>query len=120
MEKDLPIRTVAAQTGLSPHVIRIWQKRDGAVPPGRSGTNRRRYTKEDVDRLQLLGSLTQKGRRIGDIARLPLEELKKMAPVAGAPKKDESFLESSPASLVQSLLGAADFFDAAAFELALA
>src|SRR4029434_2237764 len=97
MEKDLPIRTVAAQTGLSPHVIRIWEKRYRAVTPGRSGTNRRRYTKEDVDRLQLLGSLTQKGRRIGDIARLPLEELKKIAPVARAAKQNESLLSSCPA-----------------------
>ena len=52
-----PVRTinfVARQTGLSVQVIRVWEKRYGAVQPVRADNNRRLYTEEDVERLRLL------------------------------------------------------------------
>jgi methanogenic corrinoid protein MtbC1 len=59
-------------------VIRAWERRYSAVEPQRSGTNRRLYSDDDVERLLLLGQVTRAGRRIGDVAGLPLEELRKM------------------------------------------
>jgi DNA-binding transcriptional MerR regulator/methylmalonyl-CoA mutase cobalamin-binding subunit len=74
-----PIRVVARRTGLSTHVIRIWEKRYGAVEPQRTGTNRRLYAEADIERLSLLRVLAHEGHGIGQVARLPLERLRKLA-----------------------------------------
>lgn len=73
-----PMRVVVERTGLSPHVIRVWQKRYGAVEPDRTETNRRRYSEAEIERLTLLKELTSAGQSIGYIARLPTEELRDM------------------------------------------
>jgi DNA-binding transcriptional MerR regulator/methylmalonyl-CoA mutase cobalamin-binding subunit len=73
-----PIKVVVLRTGLSPHVIRVWEKRYGAVEPMRTPTNRRRYTDSDIERLLLLQRATQIGRSIGQIARLPTETLRSL------------------------------------------
>src|SRR5512143_21813 len=70
-----PIQVVARRTGLSPDVIRAWERRYHAVAPQRSTTARRLYSNEDIARLQCLRQATQSGRRIGDVARLSLPEL---------------------------------------------
>ena len=80
MEADQghPIKVVVLRTGLSPHVIRVWEKRYGAVEPMRTPTNRRRYTDADIERLLLLQRATQIGRSIGQIAQLPTETLRNL------------------------------------------
>ncbi|MDX1385960.1 MAG: MerR family transcriptional regulator [bacterium] len=78
MEANYPMKTVAKKTGLSPHVIRIWERRYGAVQPTRTPTNRRVYSEQDVEKLRLLGRLTQSGLSIGEIANRDLKELQKM------------------------------------------
>lgn len=60
----------AQKTGLTAHLIRIWEKRYGAVTPNRSDSQRRLYSEEEIERLSLLRVATQSGHRIGDIARL--------------------------------------------------
>ncbi len=74
----LAIRTVVRRTGLSPHVIRIWEKRYKAVEPERIGTNRRPYSDEHIERLALLRELTQAGHGISRVAKLSTEELREM------------------------------------------
>lgn len=69
------IRVVARRTGLSAHVIRAWERRYHAIRPARSETNRRVYSKEDIERLRLLRAATRGGHRIGEIAHLSDEEL---------------------------------------------
>ena len=73
------IKVVARRTGLSAHVIRIWEKRYGAVQPERTGTNRRLYSEEQIERLSLLRDITQAGHSIGHVAKLPLSKLKGLA-----------------------------------------
>lgn len=73
------IRLVSRRTGLSPHVIRVWEKRYGAVKPERTDTNRRLYSDDQVQRLILLRDLTAKGHSIGTIATLPTGELQQFA-----------------------------------------
>lgn len=70
-----PIQVVSRLTGLSPHVIRVWEKRYGAVRPRRTGTNRRQYSDAEVERLRLLARATDAGHKIGMIARLELPAL---------------------------------------------
>jgi len=66
------------RTGLKPDVIRAWEKRYGAIQPGRTPTNRRFYTDEQLDRLRLLRQATLGGRQIGQIAGLSTEQLREL------------------------------------------
>ncbi|MFM8470494.1 MAG: MerR family transcriptional regulator [Limisphaerales bacterium] len=78
-EAHQAIKVVARRTGLSAHVIRIWEKRYGAVEPERTGTNRRLYSDEEIERLSLLRDITQNGHSIGHVAKLPTEKLRELA-----------------------------------------
>ena len=73
------IRAVSRITGISPHLIRAWEKRYNAVNPERTDTNRRLYSNEDIERLALLYGATQKGESIGQVASLSIEELREIA-----------------------------------------
>lgn len=69
------IQAAADRTGLSPDVIRIWERRYQAVMPERTASNQRLYSDEDVYRLSLLKRLTDLGRRISAVAPLSTEQL---------------------------------------------
>ena len=71
-----PIRVVSQMTGVSAFVIRAWEKRYNVVIPSRTETNRRLYSKEDIEKLRLLSKAVQKGHNIGGIANLSIDELK--------------------------------------------
>ena len=69
------IRYVSQRTGLTPHVIRAWEKRYRAVVPHRSPKNRRLYSEDDVQRLHLLKRITDIGHTISQVAQLDSTEL---------------------------------------------
>jgi len=73
-----PIKVVARRTGLTQDVLRAWERRYGAITPARSRGDRRMYSSADIERLTLLHRLTRLGRAIGQIARLPIEELRRL------------------------------------------
>lgn len=75
---SFPIQMASQLSGLSPHVIRIWERRYNALSPTRTCTNRRMYCEEAIERLKLLRELTEGGYRIGTVARMTTEELKKL------------------------------------------
>lgn len=72
------IKAVSKRTGLSAHVIRVWEKRYGAVTPQRTGTNRRLYSEDEVQRLELLHRATKAGHNIGQAAKLSSEKLREV------------------------------------------
>ncbi len=74
-KSKFPIRVVAQRTGLNVHIIRIWERRYGAVSPARTPTKRRLYTQTDVDRLILLRRAVAAGHSIGQIARMTDEQI---------------------------------------------
>lgn len=86
------IKSVAKRTGLSAHVIRIWEKRYGAVKPERTGTNRRLYSEEQIERLGLLRDITRAGYSIGLVAKLTTDKLRNVAAEAAG---DESGSEQA-------------------------
>lgn len=100
MELHHPIHLAAKRSGLTPHVIRAWERRYDAVSPGRTESNRRLYSDEEIDRLRLLAALTQTGHRIGDIARLSTDTLRERATEAAA--------ESSAPPAPTRIFGATD------------
>lgn len=73
-----PIAVVATRTGLTPDVLRIWERRYAAVQPGRSADGQRLYSDADVERLRALRRAIDAGRSIGKVARLSTAGLRKM------------------------------------------
>ncbi len=64
------IGAVCRMTGISQHVLRVWEKRYAVVEPLRSDNHRRLYSDTDVRRLGLLKALVDRGHAIGSIAEL--------------------------------------------------
>ncbi len=113
------IKTASRLTGLSPHLIRIWEKRYRAVAPVRNGTNRRLYSDAEIERLNFLRLATTAGHSIGNIAKLPLARLRSLVAKAdlggsGAPPAGRAV---SPAQAFHDgCLAAVQRLDAQAFE----
>lgn len=72
------IQTAARLSGLTPFVLRAWEKRYAVVTPRRAGNNRRLYSDADVERLLLLRKVTEAGVAISSAARLSDAELRGM------------------------------------------
>ena len=100
------MRVVSLRTGLTPDLLRAWEKRYGAVSPSRSSGGQRHYTDADIERLLLLVRATKAGRQIGQVASLGNEELnaiiasdERAARINAAPPPDgpavESFLSTA-------------------------
>jgi MerR family transcriptional regulator, light-induced transcriptional regulator len=70
-----PIGVVAERTGLSPDLLRVWERRYRAVEPSRATDGQRLYSDSDVERLRLLRLATLAGRSIRQVAQLATEEL---------------------------------------------
>ncbi|MCU0788796.1 MAG: MerR family transcriptional regulator [Verrucomicrobia bacterium] len=111
------MRMVSKRTGLSPHVIRVWERRYGAVNPARTSTNRRVYHEADVERLKLLHQATQIGHSIGQAVTLSNERLKELVndapppPAVGAGDRNSNL---GPSTHVARCLAAVKSMDAQA------
>ncbi len=118
--KGYRIKTVSRMTGMSPELLRAWERRHGVVSPRRTPGGYREYSEEDVERLRLLALLTSRGYSIGEIAGLGLDELSELissgtpsAPTAHAPA-------AAPGNLVvQQLRERAEAGDGEGFRRAL-
>ena len=71
------IGAVCRMTGLSPHVLRVWEKRYGVVEPKRLANQRRLYTETDINKLSLLKRLVDRGQAIGTLIDLDIDELER-------------------------------------------
>ena len=114
-EAHHPIQLAARLTGLSTHVIRIWEQRYHAVEPRRTAANHRLYSQNDIESLGLLRDVTRAGHNISQVARLPNDDLRALAanapglelqapPAAAATPAPDGLLDECLAS-VQSLDG---------------
>ncbi len=66
-------------TGLSPHVIRAWERRHGLVNPIRGDNRYRLYTDEDVELFRYLKYQVDQGMAIGELAEMGREKLQEQA-----------------------------------------
>lgn len=68
---DIPltVAAVAARLGVAPSTLRTWDRRYGLGPSGRTAGSHRRYTPEDVARLETMRRLTLAGAAPSDAAR---------------------------------------------------
>lgn len=86
------------------HTIRIWEKRYGLLRPGRSATNIRAYSDDDLRRLLNVSLLNNRGVKISRIARLSEAEMK-------ARILELEHDGGAPADVVESLIVATTGFD---------
>ena len=85
LELTYPLRTAARLTGLSPDLLRAWERRYGVVEPTRTPGGTRRYTAADLERLRLVKAAVDAGHRIGQVAGLDLDELRNCGAGAQSP-----------------------------------
>lgn len=112
------IKAAATLTGLSDHVIRVWEKRYAAVVPERTQTNRRLYSDADISRLQTLSKLVKKGYAISQIAEVPDPELHALMDSLSA-TNDSPFDQETTGQIhqfIQSTATAIRNYDQAALE----
>ncbi|HEX2217794.1 MAG TPA: cobalamin-dependent protein [Gemmatimonadales bacterium] len=84
------MRLVALRTGLSPHVLRAWERRYSVVSPTRTEGGQRLYSDLDVERLLRLRRLTDQGHAIRRVAGLPLDELARLEEEAVEAAEEEA------------------------------
>jgi methanogenic corrinoid protein MtbC1 len=72
------MRLVVERTGLSPDVLRVWERRYGVVHPGRSEGGQRLYSDADLDRLTLIVKAMEAGRSVGQTSSLSTEDLRRL------------------------------------------
>lgn len=100
-------------TGLSPHVIRAWERRYGLVTPIRGENRYRLYTDEDVVLFRYLKSQVDQGMAIGELSEQGLERLREKAQRVFV----ETYREPPPSErLVTELSQALEENDRAGFE----
>ena len=109
MEKSdefFEISAVSRLTGISSHVLRVWERRYSVVEPKRSDTKRRMYSTEDIQRLALLKTLVDNGHAIGSIANLSTEQLQdRISSVLGKDCDPESASRASADGFRIALIG---------------
>jgi MerR family transcriptional regulator/heat shock protein HspR len=68
--KPLYMISVAAELcGMHPQTLRVYEQK-GLVNPGRSRGNTRLYSQADIDRLKLIGRLTDEGINLAGVIRI--------------------------------------------------
>lgn len=99
------ISAVARLTGISPHVLRVWERRYGVVLPDRSETKRRQYSQGDIQRLSLLKTLVDNGHSIGSIADLSMGQLEeRVSNVLETKVSDDGLEDFAPAGICRICL----------------
>jgi MerR family transcriptional regulator, light-induced transcriptional regulator len=66
----LNIAAVARRTGVGEHTLRKWEQRYGVLRPTRTEGGQRRYSEDDLGRVQWLAARLHEGYRIGEAAAM--------------------------------------------------
>lgn len=62
-----PIRTVSTITGVNPVTLRAWERRYGLIKPKRTAKGHRLYTREDIELINQVVTLLDKGLAISQV-----------------------------------------------------
>lgn len=105
------INSVAKITGLTAFVIRAWEKRYNVVVPGRTETNRRFYSEEDIEKLRLLKLTVDSGNSIRNVAGLSVNALKEMLSSLKNSSVEKSFVPAGSNIFLIDCIKAVELFD---------
>lgn len=109
------MRLVTRRTGLSPDVLRVWERRYGVVKPARSAGGQRLYSASDIERLTLLQRAVRAGYGIARAAQLTTEELTAAASPIDVSTTRASADASSDTIVAQAMI-AVESFDSGGLE----
>lgn len=70
MGAHLNIAAISRRTGVAPDTLRKWEQRYGVVRPTRTSGGQRRYSEQDVARVEWLRDRLAEGWRIGEASRV--------------------------------------------------
>lgn len=112
------MKVAARRSGLTPGLIRMWERRYQAVVPGRTATGRRLYSEEDINRLTLLRRATQAGESISQLATLSDTDLEALLNDIGfeEPAVRTGGTAQSPLDFVEAGMNAVRQLDETALE----
>lgn len=99
-----PVRVVASRTGLSPHVLRAWERRYHVVAPTRSEGGQRLYSDFDIARLRILRRLTDEGHAISRLAEMALDELETLEQIPVEPGGPTAGADASVGQAVRAAM----------------
>ena len=111
---------MSERTGLSPDVLRAWERRYGVVSPVRSPGGQRWYREADVTRLRLLARAVEGGRNIASVAGIAsdaLAQLVRSDEAAVVARQTPHAFAAQP--YLADALGAVELLDSMALEAAL-
>ena len=131
---ELTVSAVARRIGVAPATLRTWDRRYGLGPTGHNAGSHRRYSAEDVARLDLMRKLMLNGVLPGEAARAALSQevepanlvpqTKATSPIHlvtdSTAERTNVIALDSPKALTRSLMRAANMVDAFACDQILA
>jgi methanogenic corrinoid protein MtbC1 len=104
---------VARMTGIPSDTLRMWERRYGFPKPMRSSTKIRAYSRDDLERLQLITRALAAGHRPGQVVPLPRPELERIVEVTAdpPPSRPEPRKNDGPTAPVAAVLEALSELD---------
>lgn len=98
-EETYPMRAAARLTGISPDLLRAWERRYHVVEPVRTPGGTRRYRASDLERLRLVKAAVDAGHRISEVAALRGDELERRA--LRRPEREPEPVEAAVSALAR-------------------
>lgn len=86
-EETLPVAAVARRLGVAPATLRTWDRRYGIGPMAHTTGRHRRYTHDDVARLELMQQALLRGATPAEAASYALRSAAVVAPEVVAPRE---------------------------------
>jgi len=99
-----PIRTVSELTGVNAITLRAWENRYGLVKPGRKESGHRLYSQDDIDLINRVVGLLDRGIRIGQVKNFLESEIADLAPEGAegdAPEKWKRYRDGMIAAVIR-------------------
>jgi len=96
------IKDLEKLSGIKAHTIRIWEQRYGIINPGRTKTNIRYYTEQDLKLLLNIALLNRNGIKISKIAKMDNQEiLAKVAAISEINFENDVQLDALTLSMIE-------------------
>lgn len=96
------INDIEKISGVKAHTLRIWEKRYGIIQPKRTESNIRYFLDDDLKHVLNIALLNKNGIKISKIAKMPLDEILRMAAeLSAVHSQHEDQLDSLTLSLLE-------------------
>ncbi len=96
------IKDLEKLSGIKAHTIRIWEQRYDIIQPGRTKTNIRYYTEQDLKLILNIALLNRNGIKISKIAKMEQEEiLEKVAAISEINFENDVQLDALTLSMIE-------------------